>query len=300
MMPHEKNMILVVGEVLYDVFPEFRRIGGAPFNFAFHLIQTGFPVKFISRVGTDEDGRLLLDRMQRSGFDTDHIQIDDVHQTGRVMVYPDQSGGHRFEILQDVAYDYINYTEDVPELLQKPPALIYFGTLVQRTPTGRRTIDRICHSRSPEATVFYDVNLRPGCYDRDIVQQSLSHADILKLNDEELDVITEMLGLDGKAGSIVEVLMREYSLTLVALTKGAQGSEIFTHEEHIIMPLNHDYDCVDTVGAGDAFAAVLAAGYLRNGDMRQVLATATEFAGRICGIPGAVPEDSGFYGRLSV
>jgi fructokinase len=299
-MQHKTDMILVIGEVLYDVFPETRRAGGAPFNFASHLIQMGFRTKFVTRLGADEDGRRLLERMQRSGFDLQHVQIDDVHKTGRVMVYPDQSGGHRFDILRDVAYDYIVCTEAVLELLQGPLSMIYFGSLVQRTATGRRLIDRICRSRSPETIVFYDVNLRPGCYSREIIQHSLHHADILKLNDEELDVITEMFGLTGQAGSIVDALMCEYNLTLVALTKGAQGSEVFTAEEHVIMPLNHDYDCVDTVGAGDAFAAVLAAGYLGNTGMRQVLATATEFAGRICGIPGAVPEDSGFYRRLPV
>ena len=291
-MERKENTILVIGEVLYDVFPGSRRVGGAPFNFASHLIHLGFTVKFITRVGADDDGRRLLEYMRRKGFDLEYVQIDDRHETGRVMVYPDQSGGHRFEILPDVAYDYIAWTEAALRVLQKPPDLIYFGNLAQRTATGRRTINRICRSRSPKSIVFYDINLRPGCYSRDIVRQSLFHADILKLNDEELDLIAGMFGLAGDADSMMETLMREFNLRLVALTKGGRGSEVFSAGDHIVMPLHHVYDCVD--------AAVLAAGYLKNGDMHQVMAAAMEFAGRICGIPGAVPEDGAVYRGLSV
>lgn len=293
-------MIIVIGEVLYDIFPGFRRAGGAPFNFAFHLMQAGLAVKFITRVGADDDGRSLQTLMRRSGFDLAHVQVDETHRTGRVMVYPEQDGGHRFEIVQDVAYDYITYPDAVEQLLRTPPRLIYFGTLVQRTPRGRQTIERICRSLEPQTLVFYDINLRPDCYSREIIRQSLSYTDIFKLNDEELDVISDMFDLAGDTAARVDCLMRDYGLTLVALTKGDQGSELFTVDEHIEMPLNNDYVCVDTVGAGDAFAAVLAIGYLKKRDIRQTLSAATDFAGRICGIPGALPEKSDFYRHLTV
>lgn len=288
-------MILVIGEILYDVFPDARRIGGAPFNFAFHMMRMGFAVRFVTRVGADEDGAGLLDFMQRSGFDPGPVQKDKAHQTGKVMVYPDPSGGHRFDILQDVAYDYIDGDEATLQLSGTPPELIYFGTLAQRSPQSRRAIRRICHSRPTGSIVFYDVNLRPGCYSRDIVEQSLAHADILKLNDEELVELADMFHLTGAPASIVGRLMRDHRLKLVALSKGGDGSEIFSVDDHVAMPLRQSYECVDTVGAGDAFAAVLAAGYVKKRSVQQILPAASDFAGRICGIPGAIPEDPDFY-----
>ncbi len=293
-------MLLVVGEVLYDVFPDARRIGGAPFNFAFHLVQMGFEVKFLTRVGEDEERDSLRDFMQRSGFDLTYVQNDKVHKTGKVMVYPDPAGGHRFDIVRDAAYDYIAFTDAIEQLLRTPPKLIYFGTLVQRTLTGRQTMERILRSCSPETVVFYDINLRPGCYSRSIVRQSLLYTDILKLNDEELGVIAEMFDLSGDTAARVARLIKDYGLSLVALTKGDRGSEMFTPDAHIEMPLSQNVECVDTVGAGDAFAAVMAAGYLKNRDIRQTLSAATAFAGRICGIPGAVPASGDFYDQMKI
>lgn len=293
-------MILVIGEVLIDVFPESRRIGGAPFNFAFHLIQMGFPVKFITRVGADADGKRVLSFMRRFGFDLEYVQVDETRKTGQVMVYPDQAGVPGFEIVADVAYDYIALTDAVKQVLRTPPALIYFGTLIQRTSVGRQALRDICRSRCPETRCFYDINLRPGCYSRDIVRQSLSDTDILKLNDEELDVIRGMFGLPEDTVSAVERLIRDYSLTMVALTKGARGSEFFTGTDHVNLPPSPGNNCVDTVGAGDAFAAVLAAGYLKKRNMRQILPVAADFAGRICGISGAVPESRDFYKGLTL
>lgn len=299
-LQEKDDLILVIGEVLYDIFPGFRRAGGAPFNFAFHLVQSGWAVKFITRVGADEDGRSLQELMRRSGFDLSYVQVDENRRTGRVMVYPDQNGGHSFDILKDAAYDYITFNTEVEKLLRIPPKLIYFGTLVQRTAEGRRTVERLCRSRPPQTILFYDINLRPGCYSRKIIRQSLTYADILKLNGEELGVLSEMFGLAGDTAARVKTLMRKFNLTMAALTKGDRGSELFTLEEHIEMPLERDYACVDTVGAGDAFAAILAAGYLKKRGLRETLAAASDFAGRICGIPGALPEQTDFYRSLKI
>ncbi len=294
------SMIAVIGEVLYDVFPNFRRIGGAPFNFAFHLIRLGFEVKLITRVGADADGKSLRDFMRQNGFDLDYVQIDETHPTGRVMVYPDQAGGHRFDIRKDVAYDYIDYTESTGQLLRTSPALIYFGSLAQRSARSRQTIQRICRQRSPETLFFYDINLRPDGYSRDIIKTSLDYTDILKLNDEELDVIRKMFGLPDDKMSAVQHLLRDYALKRLVLTKGDRGSEVFTATDQIETPPRKNEKYVDSVGAGDAFAAVFAAGYLQKRDMRQNLAAAADFAGRICGIPGAIPEKDDFYQGITI
>ncbi len=293
-------MIIAIGEVLYDVFPDAKRVGGAPFNFAFHLIQMGYPVKFITRVGADRDGEQLLAFMERSGFDREYVQVDEVHKTGRVMVYPDHAGIPRFDIVQDAAYDHLVWTDAVQALLSEPPAMLYFGTLIQRAPVSGRFLWNIFQARLPETLLFCDINLRPDCYTRDIVRDSLHHADILKLNDEELDAIRKMFGYSGDAASVAAELIRDYALTLVALTRGSRGSEIFTAADHVKMPACSGYECVDTVGAGDAFAAVIAAGILKKMDIRRILTTAADFSGRICGIPGAVPDRMGFYNALNM
>jgi fructokinase len=288
-------MVLVIGEILFDIFPEYKRLGGAPFNFAYHLKQFGFPVRFVSRIGFDDNGREILDRVKEAGFDPDDIQIDDAHPTGTVQVKLNECGVPEFSILPDVAYDYIKFLPEAHLNLLHTSKLLYFGTLVQRTDYGFKQIHRFLNRKQTDCNVFYDVNLRPDCYSYEVIKASLSKTDILKLNTDELQQCKEITDFDQDSSFLIQSIMNAYSLKLVALTKGDAGSELHTVEGcRIAAPAPVD-SMADTVGAGDAYAAMLAAGILRKWEPKRTLDMATAFASRICTIKGAIPESAHFY-----
>lgn len=291
-------MIFVIGEVLFDVFPAYKRIGGAPFNFAFHMKQMGFPVNFITRVGEDANGREILDIMEQYGFATNTVQVDPAHETGKVMVQLDNDGVPTFDIVEDVAYDHIDYTEVIDRMLRSRPVMLYAGTLVQRGEKSRQTLRNVFTAKPPVVPFFYDVNLRPRGYTAEAIQSSLKTADILKLNEDELAVIADMFDLSGDAGKVVQACMDRWSLSMVALTRGVAGSELFTPDDTAAVDVPDGYSIIDTVGAGDAFAAVIAAGYLQNRPLKTTALAATDFAARMCAVQGAVPEDMDIYDTL--
>ncbi|MDY6904984.1 MAG: carbohydrate kinase [Thermodesulfobacteriota bacterium] len=291
-------MIFVIGEVLFDIFPTYKRIGGAPFNFAFHMKQMGFPVNFITRVGDDANGREILDIMKEYGFVLKNVQVDPGRETGKVMVNLDDDGVPTFDIRQDVAYDHIAYTDVMDRMLRSRPMMIYVGTLVQRSEKSRQAVRDVMQAKPSKVPLFYDVNLRPGCYTGEAVQSTLNATDILKINDEELTVLADMFGFSGPAHRIVKGFMKQWGLTMVALTKGSAGSELFTPDGYASTNVPDRNDVVDTVGAGDAFAAVLAAGYLQNRSLDAILSAATDFAAQMCTVQGAVPQDPGIYNTL--
>ncbi|MDY6824032.1 MAG: carbohydrate kinase [Thermodesulfobacteriota bacterium] len=292
-------MIFVIGEVLFDIFPAYKRIGGAPFNFAFHMKQMGFPVDFVTRVGDDANGREILDIMKEAGFSMTDVQIDDSRETGKVMVQLDDKGVPTFDIVQDVAYDHIAYTDVMGRRLTARPSLLYTGTLVQRHEKSRQTLRDVFLAKPADVPFFYDVNLRPHCYTSEAVQDSLRAADILKLNAEELEVLADMFGVSGHAHKIVNGFMERWGLSMVALTKGIDGSELFTPDDYASTGVPEGYDCIDTVGAGDAFAAVIAVGYLKGRPLGATLTAASDFAARMCEIQGAVPEGTEIYNALN-
>ena len=289
-------MVLVIGEILVDIFPEYQRIGGAPFNFAYHLQQFGIPVCFISRIGDDAPGREIWTTLQNRGFDTDWIQVDPHKPTGRVNVVPDDRGGHRFDIEPDVAYDFIELPA-TPEALwpDQSPDLIYFGTLAQRTHTAFSRLQDFLSNRAAKTGSFYDINLRPDCYTNEIIEKSLRQTDILKLNQDEMVFIQDILHSKLSWEAFPAWVMETFGISLIALTKGEQGSDIYTPADHFSAEVPPKEHMIDTVGAGDAYSTIIAIGYLRGWSPERIVSTATDFAGRICQIKGAVPEDASFY-----
>ncbi len=287
-------MILSIGEILFDIFPDYRRIGGAPFNFAYHMGALGFPTRFISRVGEDENGREILRFLREQNFNTDLIQTDPDHITGEVQVSLNGKGSPTFDIVRDVAYDHITLDHRVEEALAEAE-LIYYGTLVQRTDHGHRQVDGMLRRRGGKSRCLCDVNLRPDCYNQTVVRASMEHCDILKLSNEELPLVREMLGLPGAEAAFIEAAMKRYGLLRVALTSGAEGSRLYSPRGYVDARPSPGPAVVDTVGAGDGFTALLAAGCLKGWAPERILETATRFAGRICTIQGAIPEDPSFY-----
>ncbi len=290
-------MILVIGEILIDRFPDYERIGGAPFNFASHIKQMGWPVRFLTRIGDDAYGRQILQRLEHSGFQTDDAQIDPCHPTGLVNISLDNGGVPQFEICRDVAYDYLDLSQ-IPGIDMSAVQLIYFGTLAQRTSRGCRQVQDLLERISPTTCGFCDINLRPPHINSEAIQASLRQSDILKLNAEELIHISAMYNGPQDEPEAVEWLMQAYGVSQVVLTLGSQGSKVITAGQIISSPPVKIETIVDTVGAGDAYAAVYAAGYLKGLPLHRVLELAAGFAARICGLPGAVPSNAAPYQNL--
>ena len=288
-------MILVIGEILFDVFPDYRRLGGAPFNFAYHLKNFGFNVRFISRIGMDDAGKEILHRLELARFNLDDVQIDDDHPTGSVNVKLDKSGTPEFDIISEVAYDYIEFIPEYHLNLISNAKMIYFGSLVQRGETGFENLQAFISRNSPKILNFYDINLRPGCYNNAIIEKSLLKTDILKLNTGELAKLKQMLSLKNSNEEFVHHLIETHSIRTVSLTKGELGSELFTSQGSFSSEPIEAIKVVDSVGAGDAYAAMLVAGLLKKWSPEKILYRASLFASRICEIKGAIPESASFY-----
>ena len=288
-------MILVVGEILYDVFRDYKRLGGAPFNFAFHLKNLGFPVRFISRVGDDADGRSILGKLEQFGFNLDDIQIDSAYPTGSVHVRLDGNGAPNFDIIPDVAYDYIEFVPELHVPLMQKSDLIYFGSLVQRSSSGFNNIQNILSHKPASARCFYDINLRPACYTDAVILTSMSQANVLKINHEECDEVRRILRYEKNDGMFIQFLLESYPLEVISLTKGDRGSEIYTSTGCFEVGTTKIERVVDSVGAGDAYAAMLAAGLLKRWQPETILGMAASFASQICQVEGAIPESESFY-----
>jgi fructokinase len=290
-------MIVVIGEILIDRFPEYERIGGAPFNFAFHIKQMGWPVRFLTRIGDDAAGRQVLDTLRKSGLRAEDVQIDAHHPTGQVEVTLDGQGVPRFDIRADAAYDYLDLSR-VPTADVSSAELVYYGSLIQRSERGYRQVQAFLGQMKPATCGFCDINLRPPHIHPEAIQSSLRHSDILKLNTQELMQISAMLGGPQDESDTAQWLLQTYAPSQIVLTMGADGSKVITAEQTIASPPARADTIVDTVGAGDAYAAVFAAGFMKALPLDRTLAMATGFAAAICGLPGAVPSDTGLYKHL--
>lgn len=290
---HGKRVI-VFGEVLFDSFPNrSEHLGGAPFNVAWHLQGMGLSPLMITRIGNDARGRAASAAMMRWGLDTRGVQVDPDRPTGLVRVaLPEQ--GPRFEILSDQAYDHIEAEPALESASQGHFELIYCGSLAQRSPDSRSALRRL--SESTNLPLFVDLNLRPPWYSPDTVHRLLHSARWLKLNDEELRVllaVADPLTLPQciEAG---RRLCRELPLEFVAITRGEQGAIIVRQGEvHEGRPPARSV--VSTVGAGDAFSAVLIRGVLSGIGVSQMLKGGLDFSSRVCELEGAISDDESFY-----
>jgi fructokinase len=288
-------VILVIGEILLDVFPNYRRLGGAPFNFAYHLKNLGFNVRFVSKIGKDNAGREILNKLESARFNLADIQEDEDHPTGHVNVRLDKGGAAQFDIICDVAYDYIDFIPEYHSDLINEAQMIYFGSLIQRSEAGYANLQTILARKLSETLNFYDINLRPGCYTNAIIEKSLLAADILKLNTDELEKLKQILSLNMNQNKFANHLMETYSISTVSLTKGEFGSELFTNQSNFTYEPTEKIKVIDSVGAGDAYAAMLVAGLIEKWQPEKILDQASLFASRICQIKGAIPNSASLY-----
>lgn len=280
----------VFGEVLADVFPEQSVLGGAPFNVARHLQMLGLHPVMISRIGNDALGNDLLTEMASLGMETSGMQSDADHPTGQVRVAL-ENGTHRFDILPEQAYDFICPQTTRSTLANIPPKLAYFGTLAQRNAVSREAAQQFLQSCN--CPVFLDINLRAPWFDTATLSNSLAMADIVKLNDEELATVAQLLNLSALDETAqVRALQQRFKLEQVLVTCGAAGCWLLDARQQLwkAAPLPDATPVVDTVGAGDAFAAMFIQGLLQGSETQTTLQRACDYASAQCRIRGAAPS----------
>lgn len=249
-----KKTIFAYGELLWDLLPTGKALGGATTNFIFRINQFGDNGFLISRIGNDENGREAREKLTELGLAVHHIQTDPKLPTGTVPVILDAQGVPDFTIIQNVAYDHIVLTGDMLHLASMADC-IYFGTLSQRMEQSRNTLYTVMQ-KTPEAVKFLDINLRKDCYSPQTIAASLEAADIVKINDEELTVLKKMFNLPGnslqESGS---ELINRYRLKLALITLGEKGACIMTNNGKYSYDPGYRINVIDTVGAGDACSA---------------------------------------------
>jgi fructokinase len=280
--------VLCVGEVLWDALPGGLFLGGAPFNVACHLRAAGASVSMVSRIGADRLGDEVLRRAKRYGVGTDLIQTDAELPTGFVRVDVDDAGNPAYEICSPAAWDAIEPSEALLGRAARARAIV-FGTLAQRAERSRRTIQRLWDSK---ALMVFDVNLRPPFEDVQIVKQSLERADVVKLSEDELAHLAGWFGLAGPTREATTALAESFGCSVVCVTRGSKGAVLY-HDGAWTEHAGFEVEVRDTVGAGDAFLAVLLAGLLNGATDEAMLQHANLMGAYVVTQFGAVPSDQG-------
>jgi len=278
--------ILGLGEVLWDIFEDGKALGGAPCNFAYHANCLGYEGVPLSRVGQEELGREILERLRGLSVRTDLIQRDPHHPTGQVHVRLGKEGSPEFTIMEGVAWDHM---VPQPEWLEEArrAAAICFGTLAQRSPQSRATVRKVLRA-GKEAVRVLDVNFRQRYYSRAVLTRSLEFARVLKLNAAEVQELRRLLNAGGAEEQFLRALMDQYGLELICVTRGAQGCTLYDRARTLRGPVP-SVRVVDTVGAGDAFTAGLVIKFLEGRPLEAIAEGATLLGGFVAARRGATP-----------
>jgi fructokinase len=287
-MLSEKHLVVGLGELLWDLLPSGKQLGGAPTNFAYITSLLGDEGIPASRLGEDSLAAEAIDRLGQLGLATEFIQKDGQHPTGTVKVQVDHTGQPRFEISESVAWDFLAWSPQWQALTQRTDA-VCFGSLAQRSEDSRTTIRKFLHGTRPNAVRVFDVNLRQNFFTMQVLAESMKLASIVKLNHEELPRIMRMFALEqrGEEDS-ARRLLSSYDLKLICVTRGTRGSLLVTADESSEHP-GFRVKVADTVGAGDAFTAALVHGYLRGARLTQINETANRVGAWVASQSGATP-----------
>lgn len=278
--------IVGLGEILWDVFPEGKILGGAPANFAYHASQFGFEGCALSAIGNDELGSQILQTLENKKLRHALQTVD--FPTGKVKVSVDEKGVPQYEICENVAWDNIPFSAEL-ENLAKRTQTVCFGSLAQRNAVSRKTIRRFLDALPSSALKIFDINLRQYFYSLEIIEDSLMHANILKINDEEVVIVSKLLHWETKSElEICTLLLKNYDLDMIVLTKGTQGSYVITPNESSFQPTPM-VEVADTVGAGDSFTAGFVSALLSGKSIREAHRLAVDVSAFVCTQHGAMP-----------
>ena len=290
----ERHLILGLGELLWDLLPEGAQLGGAPANFSVMAGRMGNHAAILSRIGRDDLGRKAMDRLDALPADASSVQIDPVHETGRVTV-EFEGGQPRYTIHQPAAWDFLELSDEWVRLAERADA-ICFGSLAQRSLEARQTIQTLV-AQTPSACVrVFDVNLRAPFYSAEVILESLELATVAKMNDAELPLVLGVLGLPADEGPAADRLrlgalrlLAEFpALQMAAITRGEHGSLLVTREEWHEHP-GIQVKVADTIGAGDAFTAALTHYLLRGADLATLNEAGNRWGAWVASQPGAMP-----------
>ena len=297
-MPHNDRPIVIgLGELLWDVFHDSRRPGGAPANVAFQAQQLGCRGLVASRVGQDTLGDELRAYLVERGLDTDLVQSDADHPTGRVTVDVSDPHHPQYTIHENVAWDFLDPEENLMSAAREASA-ICFGTLAQRSPVSRETIHAVLDAAGPDCLIVFDVNLRQQWYDRERIERSLRHADIVKLNHEEAAVLSRMFDFGTEDHlPIAAALQDRFGVDLVCITRAERGCLLVNRHGSADVP-GRRVDVVDAVGAGDAFTAALIVTQLEGWPLQLAAEFANHVGGLVASRRGAMPELRAEYEQL--
>lgn len=283
------GIIAGMGEVLWDVLPEGKKLGGAPANFAYHIAQFGFGSTVLSAVGTDDLGDEALAILRGKGLAGEIERV--AYPTGTVQVTLDEAGIPCYDIREQAAWDHIPFTARIEELARHTRC-VCFGSLAQRSPVSRATIGRFLDTMPDGADRYkvFDINLRQHFYSKEVIEASLRRCNILKINDEELLLIERMFGLDtGDAGRTCRTLTERHGLRMLILTCGTAGSYVFSDGKVSFLE-TPKVKVADTVGAGDSFTATFCASLLGGLSLREAHRLAVDVSAYVCTQAGAMPE----------
>lgn len=282
------DIVVGMGEALWDVLPEGKKIGGAPANFAYHVSQFSLPSCVVSAVGEDTLGKEITENFTSKGLNQLIAEVP--YPTGTVQVEIDQAGVPQYEIKENVAWDNIPYTSELENLAKKTKA-VCFGSLAQRNVVSRNTINSFLDAmpRTEDSLVVFDVNLRQGFYNKEILCNSMKRCNILKINDEELVTVSRMFGYPGiDLQDKCWILLGKYNLKMLILTCGINGSYVFTPGNVSFQP-TPKVEVADTVGAGDSFTAAFIASILKGKSVQEAHSRAVRTSAYVCTKKGAMP-----------
>jgi fructokinase len=282
-----KHIVAGIGELLWDLLPGGKQVGGAPCNFAYHAQQAGCDSLIISAVGVDKLGDELLTKLDGLKINCEFIQRNSF-PTGTVTVTLNEKGHPQYVIHENVAWDNTVFSTEIESKIKHLDA-VCFGSLGQRNTVSASTIQQLLSSVKPACLKVFDINLRQNFYSFEIINKSLEFADILKLNDEELPVLSSLYKITGDVKSQLNEVLRLFRLKYIVYTMGEKGSVIISKNEYSFLE-SPKVVVADTVGAGDSFTAVIISGLLKGLPLSTIHEKATHTAAYVCTQKGATPN----------
>lgn len=287
-MEADRKYVVGIGEALWDVLPEGKKIGGAPANFAYHVSQFGLDSRVVSAVGDDALGEEILTNFREKNLQCMVPKV--AFPTGTVQVTVDAAGVPCYDIMQGVAWDNIPFTEELAKLAGQTCA-VCFGSLAQRSEVSHNTIQSFLDAMSDGDGIYriFDINLRQDFYNRKILCESLEKCNVLKINDEELSIVGRMFGYTGQdMRETCMKLLEDYGLKMLILTCGVAGSHVFTRDS-VSFRETPKVSVADTVGAGDSFTGAFIAALLKGKTVEDAHGLAVDVSAYVCTQSGAMP-----------